>query len=67
MPNLLILLADQFRHDCAGYRNMRPVKTPHIDSLAADGAVFTRAFTPLPVCAPMPEVREPLTSCAAWW
>ena len=53
MPNLLILLADQFRHDCAGYRNMRPVKTPHIDSLAADGAVFTRAFTPLPVCAPV--------------
>ena len=52
-PNLLILLADQFRHDCTGYRGLRDVKTPNIDALAAEGAVFDRAFTPLPVCAPV--------------
>ena len=52
-PNLLILLADQFRHDCAGYRGIRPVSTPNLDALAAESAVFTRAFTPLPVCAPV--------------
>lgn len=52
-PNLLLLLADQFRHDCVGYRNMRPVSTPNIDRLASESAVYTRAFTPLPVCAPV--------------
>ncbi|MGI6240181.1 MAG: sulfatase-like hydrolase/transferase [Christensenellales bacterium] len=51
--NLLILMADQFRHDCAGYRGMRAVKTPNIDRLANAGAVYTRAYTPLPVCAPI--------------
>jgi hypothetical protein len=34
-PNLLILLADQFRHDCVGDRGMRPVSTPIIDKLAS--------------------------------
>lgn len=58
-PNLLILLADQFRHDCAGYRNMRPVSTPNIDALSRESAVYTRAFTPLPVCAP---VRQSLVN-----
>lgn len=58
-PNLLILLADQFRHDCVGFRGLRPVATPNIDRLAAQSAVYTRAFTPLPVCAP---VRQSLVN-----
>ena len=52
-PNLLILMADQFRHDCVGYRGLRPVQTPNLDALAAESCVYTRAFTPLPVCAPV--------------
>ena len=52
-PNLLILMADQFRHDCVGYRGIRPVQTPNIDAFAAESCVYTRAFTPLPVCAPV--------------
>ncbi len=52
-PNLLILLADQLRHDCVGYRGLRNIKTPNIDALASESAVFNRAFTPLPVCAPV--------------
>ncbi len=27
-------------------------RTPHIDALAADGVVFDRAFTPIPICGP---------------
>ena len=50
--NLLIINADQLRHDCVGYRGLRPVKTPSLDALAAQSVVYTRAFTPLPVCAP---------------
>ena len=50
--NLLMINADQLRHDCVGYRGIRPVKTPALDALAAESQVYTRAFTPLPVCAP---------------
>lgn len=50
--NLLMINADQLRHDCVGYRGIRPVSTPNLDRLAAESVVYTNAFTPLPVCAP---------------
>ncbi len=50
--NLLLINADQLRHDSVGYRGLRPVSTPALDRLAAESVVYTRAFTPLPVCAP---------------
>ena len=53
MPmNILLINADQLRHDCVGYRNLRPVKTPNLDRLASESVVFENAFTPLPVCSP---------------
>ena len=52
MKNLLLINADQLRHDSVGYRGLRPVQTPFLDRLAAESVVYTRAFTPLPVCAP---------------
>jgi arylsulfatase A-like enzyme len=54
--NLLFLLADQLRHDAPGYAKSYGAqglaKTPYIDRLAAGGIAYTRAYTPLPVCAP---------------
>lgn len=50
--NLLLINADQLRHDCVGYRGLRGVKTPALDRLAGESVVYTHAFTPLPVCAP---------------
>ena len=50
--NFLLINADQLRHDCVGYRGLRPIKTPALDRLAAESVVYSRAFTPLPVCAP---------------
>ncbi len=50
-PNIMLLVAeDAGRHQgCYGY----PVaKTPHIDSLAAEGARYTNGFSTAPVCAP---------------
>ena len=44
--------ADQLRHDCVGYRGLRPVHTPNLDALAGESVVYENAFTPLPVCAP---------------
>ena len=32
--NLLLINADQLRHDCVGYAGIRPVRTPHLDALA---------------------------------
>ena len=50
--NLLLINADQLRHDCLGFRGLRPVRTPNLDRLAGESVVDTRAVTPLPVCAP---------------
>lgn len=54
--NLLFLLADQLRHDAPAYAGSYGAaglaKTPHIDRLASRGIAYTRAYTPLPVCAP---------------
>lgn len=68
--NLLLINADQLRHDCVGYRGLRPVKTPNLDRLAAESVVYTRAFTPLPVCAPARQAllcgRHPDSFGAQW-
>ena len=68
--NLLLINADQLRHDCVGYRGLRPVRTPNLDRLAAESVVYTRAFTPLPVCAPARQAllcgRHPDSFGAQW-
>lgn len=51
-PNVLFILSDQHRYDCIGYSRDYPVKTPNLDRLAAEGAAFTNAFTPIPLCCP---------------
>jgi arylsulfatase len=51
-PNILFLMADQFRFDGLG-RNGNPlVRTPHLDRLAAESANFANAFVQAPVCVP---------------
>ena len=68
--NLLLINADQFRHDCLGFRGLREVKTPNLDKLASEGVVYTHAFTPLPVCAPARQAllcgRHPDSFGAQW-
>jgi arylsulfatase A-like enzyme len=58
-PNVLLIHSDQHRFDCVGVNQPhvpagpgRLLKTPHLDSLAASGANFTHAFTPIPICTP---------------
>ena len=50
--NILLLLADQHRHDALGCSGNAVVRTPGIDSLAAEGMRFTSAFTPTSLCSP---------------
>jgi arylsulfatase A-like enzyme len=69
-PNILLILADQQRYDCIGYSGIYPVHTPNIDRLAREGAWFSNAYTPIPVCCParqsMLNGRRPETFGALW-
>ncbi len=51
-PNILFLVADEFRHDCLGVAGHPIVKTPNFDRLAAEGTRFTEAYVASPVCSP---------------
>ncbi|HEY3514666.1 sulfatase-like hydrolase/transferase [Kribbella sp. NPDC051137] len=51
-PNLLFVLADQWRSSAFGFRGQDPVRTPNLDALAADSAVLTNAVSNYPVCSP---------------
>src|SRR5258708_28145818 len=51
-PNVVLITIDTLRADHLGCYGYRQIKTPNIDSLAADGARFTRAFSPVPVTLP---------------
>lgn len=68
--NILLINADQLRHDCVGYRKMRPVRTPNLDALASESVWYENAFTPLPVCSPARQAilcgRRPDSFGAQW-
>ena len=51
-PNILFIIADQFRGDSWGGAHHPQVKTPHLDRLARGGCTFTNAYTPNPICVP---------------
>lgn len=51
-PDVLIVLADQLRASSVGYAGQEAVRTPTLDRLAAQGAVFSNAVSMLPVCGP---------------
>jgi N-acetylglucosamine-6-sulfatase len=51
-PNLIVILVDDLRHDEFGAGGHPYMKTPHIDRIAAEGALFERAFHTTPICSP---------------
>lgn len=46
-PNLVFIMADQYRGDALGCIGKEPVKTPCLDKLASEGIVFTDAVSQL--------------------
>lgn len=51
-PNILFLMADQFRGDCLGSDGNRVIITPNLDRLAQEGARFRSAYSSVPSCTP---------------
>lgn len=59
-PNVLLIVTDQHRGDCIGRDpaaatdsdGQSIIHTPHLDALTAEGALFSRGYTPVPSCAP---------------
>jgi arylsulfatase len=51
-PNVLVIHNDEHRIDCLGAYGNSEIRTPALDSLAADGVRFSESFCPYPVCTP---------------
>ncbi|MFN0101148.1 MAG: sulfatase [Bryobacteraceae bacterium] len=51
-PNILFVMVDEMRFDAMGCAGHATVKTPTLDKLASQGAIFRNAYTVSPVCCP---------------
>ena len=51
-PNLMVILVDDLRFDEYGAGGHPYMKTPHVDRIALEGALFERAFHTTPICSP---------------
>ncbi|WP_137726160.1 sulfatase family protein [Prescottella subtropica] len=60
VPNIVLIIADQLRADHVGFGGNRVVRTENMDSVAAQGTRFDRAYVANPIC--MPNRASMLTS-----
>jgi arylsulfatase A-like enzyme len=51
-PNVIIMIADQWRGNAIGCLGIEPVKTPNLDRLAGEGVIFTSSVSNYPVSSP---------------
>ncbi len=51
-PNIIFIMADQWRKHAVGFMNQDRVSTPELDRLAAESAVFVNAQSTVAVCTP---------------
>lgn len=51
-PNIVLIMADQLRADHVGFGGNEVVRTPNLDSVAAQGTRFDRAYVANPICMP---------------
>jgi N-acetylglucosamine-6-sulfatase len=51
-PNIFFILIDDLRFNAPAYAGHPFVKTPNIDRIAREGAVFENAFVTTPLCSP---------------
>jgi len=51
-PNIVFIMTDDQSPTALGIAGNTQIRTPNMDRLAREGVYFTRAYTPLPQCAP---------------
>ncbi len=51
-PNILFIIADQWRAGAFGFAGDTNVKTPNLDRLESESVDFTQAISGMPVCSP---------------
>ncbi|MGF1758209.1 sulfatase [Photobacterium sagamiensis] len=52
-PNVVLIFADDMGYSDAGFQNIsKDVRTPNLDRLAEDGAIFSAGYVTAPVCGP---------------
>ncbi len=52
LPNVLLIFSDDHSYPYLGCYGYEDLKTPHLDQLADEGALFTNAYTAAPQCVP---------------
>jgi len=52
LPNIIVIMTDDLGYGDVGCYGATAVKTPHIDSLAADGLRFTNGYASASTCTP---------------
>ena len=52
VPNVILLMADDMGWADTGFNGNTVVRTPHLNSMAANGLVFNRFYAAAPVCSP---------------
>jgi len=62
--NILFLMGDQHRGDCIGADGASWITSPHLDKLASEGVIFTKAYTSVPSC--LPARTSILTGMSPW-
>lgn len=51
-PNIVFILSDDQRWDTLGVYGNRDIRTPNLDRLATEGALFTAGYVSAPLCCP---------------
>ncbi len=53
-PNIIVIVADDLGYADLGCQGATDIRTPNVDSLAANGVRFTDGHVSCPVCSPTP-------------
>lgn len=51
-PNIILLMCDDLGYGDTGFNGNTVIRTPHLDTLRAEGARFSRFYAGGPVCSP---------------
>ena len=51
-PNIVLILCDDLGYADVGFNGSTDITTPHLDSLAKNGTIFSSAYVTHPFCGP---------------